>query len=160
MKRSISLLLATAIPAMAGAVEPSRTLPIISVRTEQSRPIVDKITPIPAELTVQMPGGQPSDPIGLTIRDRGNSSWKYSSKKPYKLKFTDKQTFLEMPANRHFAALNYSDGYIGAIIAMEAMRRLGLSAPQAEKREPLTCVKRFAVARPFIYGNLRFFYYL
>jgi len=138
MKTILPLLLATVIPAMAEAIEPSHTLPIISVQTEQSRPIVDKITPIPAELTVQMPGEQPSDPIGLTIRGRGNSSWKYSSKKPYKLKFTDKQTFLDMPANRHFAALNYSDGYIGAIIAMESMSRLG--APWAPHIVPVELV--------------------
>lgn len=131
-------LLASIMPAMAVAVEPSHTLPIISVQTEQSRPIVDKVTPIPAELTVQMPGEQQSDPIGLTIRGRGNSSWKYSPKKPYKLKFTDKQTFLDMPTNRHFAALNYSDGYIGAIVAMEATRRLG--APWAPHIVPVELV--------------------
>lgn len=121
------------------AASPSGSLPLLEIKTENARLVLDKVTQIPATLTVTLPGNDPStDTLSLTIRGRGNSSWKYSQKKPYKLKFNDKQPLLGMPGNRHFAALNYSDGYIPEILGMEAMRRLG--APWAPQVKPVEIV--------------------
>ena len=77
----------------------SGTLPVVYINTEDAKPIVDKINPIPAGFWLDPMGhseieavGSAEAPIALTIRGRGNASWKFV-KKPYKLKF-DKKTSL------------------------------------------------------------------
>ena len=91
----------------------SGTLPIMHIDTEDGVPIVDKVTPIQAGLWIEIPEdcgdkdfalGSHDQPIKLTIRGRGNSTW-LADKKPYKLKFESKTELLGMPKHKHFALL-------------------------------------------------------
>ncbi len=113
----------------------SGKLPVIYINTEEAAPIVDKVTPIPAGLYLDPCGlegvealGSKDDPIELTIRGRGNTTWQHV-KKPYKLKFSKKTSILGLPASKHFALLahycagnEWATNYTGFEIA----RRLGM----------------------------------
>jgi len=123
--------------APAATFSPTGTLPIVHISTEDAAPIVDKVTPVPGEMIVEDTDGTLSEPMSLTIRGRGNSSWKYSIKKPYKVKFTEKQPLLGMARSRHFAIMKFDDTF-ASYIGQEAMRRLG--APWAAHMVPVEVV--------------------
>lgn len=75
--------------------------------------------------------------ISLTIKGRGNASWKLD-KKPYKLKLESKTAVLGMPKHKHFALIAFP-GYLSALHAVggfEMARLTGQSwAPRAEPVE-------------------------
>ncbi len=92
------------------------TLPLISIDTENNVPIVDKETKIQALFNLTLPEGYTTlngfesknlSDVALTIRGRGNASWKLD-KKPYKLKFDKKTSILGMPKHKHYAIIPYT----------------------------------------------------
>lgn len=110
---------ATSAHAAFDASSASGTLPVITINTEGGVPIVDKETKIPALMDVSVPaayetlyGGEATELSGvtLTIKGRGNASWKLD-KKPYKLKFEKKTAVLGMTKHKHFALIPYA-GYL------------------------------------------------
>lgn len=119
----------------------SGTLPVLFINTEEHAPIVDKVTPIPAGLWIEIPEncsdagfalGSSDAPVSLTIRGRGNSSW-LADKKPYKIKFDKKTEILGMPKHKHFALL---PAQVSPVLGMEIARQLELGwAPRNEQVE-------------------------
>lgn len=101
------------------AFEPSGTLPVVYVNTEESRPIEDKVNYVQAEMWITVPEGckdkayvlgDEDHPVKLQIKGRGNSSW-LNDKKPYKLKLDKKTSVLGMPKHKHFALLANANSF-------------------------------------------------
>lgn len=125
----------------------SKSLPIVYVDTENSAPIVDKETKIPATLYITVPDGydQPAlasaeEPTALTIKGRGNASWKMP-KKPYKIKFESKTPVLGMPQHKHYALIPFASGYVewlAAYAGMELGRMTG--TPWTPRMQPCELV--------------------
>lgn len=125
----------------------SGKLPIMYIDTEGAKPIVSKDKKIKAGLWIEIPENCPDEefalgsenqPIGLTIKGRGNSTW-LEPKKPYKLKFEDDTEIMGMPAHKHFALLaaygNFS-AWESVLAGFELSRLLGMPwAPRAEAVE-------------------------
>ena len=101
------------------AAEPTRTLPIVYVNTKNSQPVNDKETQVPATLYIDSvvsafhPLGSSQAPIACTIKGRGNWTWSGFDKKPYKIKFDEKQKVLGMHKNRHWCLQANADDYLG-----------------------------------------------
>ncbi|MBD5233112.1 MAG: T9SS type A sorting domain-containing protein [Bacteroidales bacterium] len=122
------------------------TLPIINISTENGVPVVDKETKIPALLNLSIPEAYTTlnqfesedlKDVALTIKGRGNASWKLD-KKPYKLKFEKKTSVLGMPKHKHYAIIPYTGWQSGpsAVGGMELARVTGQSwAPYGEPVE-------------------------
>ncbi len=90
----------------------SGTLPVMFINTEDSVEIVSKEEYVNATAWLDNLGleqfeavGSEEEPLELQIRGRGNYTWTHYDKKPYRLKFTSKQTFLDIPKSKHFALL-------------------------------------------------------
>lgn len=111
------------------------TLPVVYINTQDAAPIVDKVNPIPAGYYMDPMGsdyaaeGSAQEPIALTIRGRGNSTW-LQPKKPYKLKFDKKQSLFGLPKSKHYALMAhcFSDGDVwqANLAGFEMSRMLGM----------------------------------
>ncbi len=121
------------------------TLPVIYINTENSAPVVDKELKIDAFLYTTVPDdcplnvtGSETEPVALTIKGRGNASWKLPQK-PYKIKFETSQDLLGMPGHKHYALIPFASGYAGWLagnIGMEIARATDQSwAPRTEACE-------------------------
>jgi len=92
------------------SVYPYAGIPRIVIETEDNQAIVDRETEIPAKLQVWGKNEPESEPMNLTIRGRGNTSWTDMPKKSYKIEFVQKQSLLGMPKDRDWALIaNYAD---------------------------------------------------
>ncbi len=106
-------LLADMVVAM--ALNPSGTLPILHIQTENHIPVSDKENFVKASYWLDEAGtdteplGSEDSPLSLEIRGRGNYTWLGFDKKPYKLKFSKKTPILGMDENKHFALLAHAD---------------------------------------------------
>lgn len=116
--RLFSLLLIFAFPSISQsikAVEPSGTLPVIIINTENNSPIKDKKNYIKAHYRI--------DPKSLTdvqafegelqIRGRGNYTWEAFEKKPYRIKLDEKTPLLGFKKSKHFVLLAHADDNLG-----------------------------------------------
>jgi len=85
-------------------------LPVLRITTDNSAPIDSKEDYVPGQMTLESNVAGAAPVIGaMQIRGRGNSTWGMP-KKPYRLKLTDKQSLLGMPASKDWVLLaNYSD---------------------------------------------------
>lgn len=106
---------------------PYTGVPRIVIETESYRKIKNRETEIPAKLQIWSEEKAESEVMNLTIKGRGNSTWKYP-KKPYAIKFEDKQSFLGMPKAKNWVLLaNYRDRtLIRNAIAFELARKTSL----------------------------------
>ncbi|OWV14318.1 CotH kinase family protein [Fibrobacter sp. UWB5] len=106
---------------------PYAGIPRIVIETENHREIKDRETEIPAKLQVWGADAPESEVMELTIRGRGNTTWSYP-KKPYAIKFNEKQAFLGMPKAKKWVMLaNYRDRtLIRNAVAFEIARRTSL----------------------------------
>lgn len=95
-------------------VDPAGTvktgLPIIYVQTQDGMAIKSKTEYVTAELQVRGVEGLPGlDPAACLIRGRGNTTWEWP-KKPYLIKFDQKQSLFGMPAHKRWVLLaNFMD---------------------------------------------------
>lgn len=98
----------------------SGTLPVVYINTEGAAPVIDRENKIQASMWIEIPEGctaefeavgSASEPLALTIKGRGNSSWTNSEKKPYKLKLDKKTELLGMPKHKHWALLALALGH-------------------------------------------------
>ena len=101
------------------AASPTKTLPIVYVNTDNGQAVSDKETQVPASIYIDsiVPEyhslGSAEAPIRGTIKGRGNYTWKDFDKKPYKIKFDEKQKVLGMPNNRHWCLQACADDFLG-----------------------------------------------
>ena len=86
----------------------SNTLPVLYINTVNETPIVDKENYIDGYYFLDANGcgdyesiGTMENPLPLSIRGRGNSSWRLP-KKPYRLKLGSKTSLLGMPKSKHW----------------------------------------------------------
>ncbi|MCF0216853.1 MAG: CotH kinase family protein [Fibrobacteraceae bacterium] len=113
---------------------PYAGIPRIVIETEDHREIKDRETEIPAKLQIWGEKAPESEIMELTIRGRGNSTWKYP-KKPYAIKFEKKQKFLGMPKAKKWVMLaNYRDRtLIRNAVAFEIARQTNIGwTPQGK----------------------------
>lgn len=94
-------------------------LPVVTVNTPQNVPIVSKEVYI-KDAKFASGGGNFSrlEDIPLSIKGRGNSTWKLD-KKPYKLKFDEKISFFNRIANKEWVLLanHYDNTLLRSILA-------------------------------------------
>ena len=89
---------------------PYAGIPRIVIETEYHREINDRETEIPAKLQIWGKNVPESEIMELTIKGRGNSSWKDMPKKSYKIEFLSKTGLFGMPPNKDWALIsNYAD---------------------------------------------------
>ncbi len=85
-------------------------LPVLSLVTTSGGDIVSKTTYVPGTLTLSDTAGAVLVQGGMEIRGRGNTTWEFFPKKPYRIRLTTSTSLLGMPASRHWVLLaNYSD---------------------------------------------------
>lgn len=126
----------------------SGTLPVMFIQTEDNKPIQTKIEYINATYYIDPMGIEGIDPIGsvlnplpLQIRGRGNFTWGYFDKKPYRIKLEKKQALLGMKKSKHFALLAHADNdysFFRNTVAFELSKRLDM--PYTPAQQPLEVV--------------------
>ena len=104
-------------------------LPTVVINTEGAQEIVSKEEEISSNVYIISENGTKILSTSDTgVRGRGNASWLYFPKKPYRLKFDSKQSPLGAPASAKKWTLisNYSDkSLMRNILAFEISRRVG-----------------------------------
>ena len=106
-------------------------LPTVVINTENAAEIVSKEVEISSNVyIISNDGTDLLATSGTGVRGRGNASWEQFPKKPYRLKFSSKQSPLGAPASAKKWTLisNYSDkSLMRNILAFEVSRRVGLA---------------------------------
>ena len=120
----------------------SRTLPIIYINTQQAQSIVSKNDYINATYYID-PTITSDDSIGsidnqlpLEIRGRGNSTWLYPLKKPYRLKLKQKEALTGTYKNKHFTLLAHAEDWLAFLrdeVGFEVSKRMGMSYTPATR---------------------------
>lgn len=142
---SFSLLWCTS---LAIAADISRTLPVMYINTEDNQPIVDKVNYVAATYYVDPMGMNDVDAVGsadnpqfLQIRGRGNYTWGYFDKKPYRIKLDKKTSLLGMKKSKHFVLLAHADDQVAFLrntVGFEVSRRIGM--PYTPEQKPVEVV--------------------
>ena len=91
-------------------LESFTNLPVILIETESKKPIISKSEYVKGKLTfIGKNFKNPNFTKSIKIRGRGNFTW-LQPKKPYQLKFDQKTSLLDMPADKKWIFLaNYID---------------------------------------------------
>lgn len=115
----------------------SGTLPVMYIDTENKTPITSKEEYIQATYYVDpmgnedcMASGTKEAPLTLSIKGRGNWTWKGFDKKPYRLKLSAKEALLGMKKSKHFALLAGADDNLGFMrnpLGFELSKRMHLA---------------------------------
>lgn len=113
----------------------SGTLPVLFIHTDA--PVTSKEEYVNGTCYIDALGlegytslGSPEEPLILQVKGRGNWTWKDFSKKPYRLKFSEKVKPLGMKKSRHFVLMANADdnlGFLRNTVGLELSRRLGLA---------------------------------
>lgn len=133
---SAILCAAILLPAAVFAAEPSGSLPVIYVNIKDNAVISNKQEGYfeakywidPKESGFEAIGSSEA-PMTTEIKARGNYTWDWFDKKPYKLKLAEKTPLLGMVKNKHFALLAHADdtrGFLRNAIGFELSRRMGI----------------------------------
>ena len=131
------------------AVNPSGTLPVLYITTENNTPVTSKDYYLNASYYLDAKGiagydniGSAAAPLTMEIKGRGNYSWTGFNKKPYRLKLADKQPLLGMVKSKHFNLLAHADdakdkkGYMRNAAGFELSKMLGIAwTPDARPLE-------------------------
>ena len=131
-----------------GQIEPSGTLPVLFVNTDNGADVVDKETYLTATYYLDPMGdttitafGSKETPLPLQIKGRGNWTWRGFEKKPYRLKLDGKAALLGMKASKHFALLAHADdphGFMRNAVGFFLSERFEL--PWTPKQRPVELV--------------------
>ena len=133
----------------AWAVQPSGTLPVLYITTENKTPVTSKDDYLNATYYLDAKGisgyqniGSVSAPLNMEIKGRGNYSWTGFNKKPYRIKLADKQPLLGMIKSKHFTLLAHADdakdkkGYMRNAAGFELSKMIGMAwTPEAKPLE-------------------------
>lgn len=129
-------------------VEPSRTLPLIHINTQDGVTIADKENYIDGTFWLDNCGienyesmGSESSPLTIQIKGRGNWTWTNMYKKPYKVKFSNKASPLGLDRSKHFILLpNAVDwsGYLRNETGFELSRQLDM--PYTTRQLPVEVI--------------------
>lgn len=97
------------------SVEPSGSLPILSINTENQAPIIDKENYIKASFSLDSKGDPNIENLEgeLQIRGRGNYTWWAFEKQPYRIKLDEKTPLLGFKKSKHFVLLAHADDNLG-----------------------------------------------
>jgi CotH kinase protein len=88
----------------------AQRLPLLKITTTSGTAIVSKDVYMTGAMSLQDSSGAEVARGTLEIKGRGNTTWLFFPKKPYRVKLTTSTSLLGMPANRHWVLLaNYSD---------------------------------------------------
>ena len=114
------------------AVQPSGTLPVLYITTQNNTPVTSKDYYLQATYYLDAKNisgytniGSASAPLSMEIKGRGNYSWTGFDKKPYRIKLAEKQSLLGMIKSKHFTLLAHADdakdkkGYMRNAIGFE-----------------------------------------
>lgn len=83
--------------------------PSVSINTQDAQPIVSKDDYINGTIAIYSNNEEENIEADIRIRGRGNSTWNFP-KKPYQIRFNDKEEVLGMPKDKRWILLaNYSD---------------------------------------------------
>lgn len=122
---------------VAGAAQPTGTLPVIYINTEGGVDVPSKHEPyVMATYYIDPCGAEGIEAIGtaeaplpLQIRGRGNYTWEGFDKKPYRLKLDKKAALLGMNKSKQWGLLAHADdnqGFMRNATGFEISRLLGL----------------------------------
>ncbi len=98
------------------AVDPSGTLPLLTITTENKTPITSKEVYLDATYTLDPKGDESMEALSgdMEIRGRGNYTWWGGmEKKPYRIKLSQKEKFMGMNKSKHFALMAHADDNLG-----------------------------------------------
>jgi hypothetical protein len=106
-------------------------LPAVYINTNSGGGITSRTTYINATFSVTAPDGSEFGSFGRTsvrVRGRGNSTWE-ASKKPYRLNFDSRVSFLGLPEGRNYVLLAnaYDQSHIRNSVAFAAARTLSFN---------------------------------
>ena len=103
-------------------------LPTVVINTENSADIDSKTEEVKSHIYIISDSGRSILSSSAGVRGRGNKSWEFP-KKPYRIKFTEKQAVLDSPtkAKKWTLINNYGDKTLMRnILAFEVSRRVGM----------------------------------
>ena len=125
------------------AVDPSGTLPVLHIDTENHQTITSKENYLMGTYYLDPRGaegieaiGSAAEPAVLQIRGRGNYTWTGFDKKPYRLKLDKKAALMGTKKSKHYALLAHADdreGFMRNILGLALSRRFGLAWTPADK---------------------------
>lgn len=94
---------------------PTGTLPVMTITTENNSPITSKQVYLKATYTINPYDNEDIEASSgtLQIRGRGNYTWDWFEKKPYKLKLDEKAPLLGFKKSKHFVLLAHADDNLG-----------------------------------------------
>ncbi len=105
-------------------------LPVVRLTTANGAPVTSKDDYINGHMTLTPASGSSGAAVDsdLEITGHGNTSWSWS-KKPYKIKLSDKTSLLGMPAQKNWVLLaNFDDKTLMRDdVAFELSRRVGMA---------------------------------
>ena len=140
MKKLLSLTLGIISALLSFAAQPSGTLPVLYITTENNTPVTSKDYYLNATYYLDAKGiagytniGNASAPLTMEIKGRGNYSWTGFDKKPYRIKLSDKQALMGMTKSKHFALLAHADdakdkkGYMRNAVGFQLSKMIGLA---------------------------------
>lgn len=88
---------------------PETGLPVLFLDTENKKQINSKVDYVKAEITVWEKESGFADPVGCSVRGRGNTTWEWP-KKPYLVKLDSKGSFFGMKKHKRWVLLaNFMD---------------------------------------------------
>lgn len=114
MKKFLLLSIALISGFILKAIEPSGTLPVIYITTQNNADITSTENYINAAFYIDAKSsgyasvGSAASPVAMKIRGRGQSSWTNYDKKPYRFKLTVGTKLLDMSKSKNFALMAYA----------------------------------------------------
>lgn len=129
-------------------LSPSGTLPVIHITTKDNVTISSKEYYIDASFWLDNCGlsdyatmGDENNQLAIQIKGRGNYTWRESYKKPFKIKFVQKQSPLGLDRSKHFVLKpDFNDwyGYLRNETGFELSRQLGM--PYTPRQYPVELI--------------------
>lgn len=115
MKKNLLLFVAIIVTFAVKAVEPSGTLPVVYITTQNNAEITSTENYINATFYIDGKSsgyasfGSATSQTAMKIRGRGQASWTDYDKKPYRFKLTIGTQLLGMSKSKNFALMAYAD---------------------------------------------------
>ena len=125
------------------AAQPSGTLPVLVIETQNHQAINSKDTYVVGTYYLDPRGvegveaiGSAESPLPLQIKGRGNYTWWAFNKKPYRIKLDKKAALLGMNSSKHFALMAHADdsrAFMRNLTGFEVSRMAGMPWTPADQ---------------------------